>query len=75
MDWRFTAVSALLLSLCTGCPRTWGRGGTMDRAMERDLQENLRQSKQPCTLSEAERAERCEDPEDWDYFDCPRECR
>ncbi len=47
----------------------------MDRAMAKDIQENLQRQKQPCTLSEAEWEERCEEPADWEYFDCPQECR
>ena len=75
MDWRLVIVSTLLLAVCSGCPRTWGRGGAMDRAMAKDIQENVQRQKQSCTLSEAEWEERCEDPADWEYFDCPQECR
>jgi hypothetical protein len=74
MAWRLAVLLTLLLAVCMGCPHAWGRGGSIDRAMAKDIQENL-QRKHSCTLSEAEWVERCEDPADWEYFDCPQECR
>jgi hypothetical protein len=75
MNWRLAVASTLLLGLCAACPRTWGRGGTMDRAMAKDIRENLQRNKPACLLTEAEWADRCEDPDDWEFFDCPKECR
>jgi hypothetical protein len=73
MIWRLVVVSMLLLVIETGCPHTWGRGGTIDRAMERDLQERLRQ--QRCNIGPDKWLEICSEPEDWEPLGCPRACQ
>lgn len=41
MRWRLVAVSTLLLAVGTACPPDWEKGGTIDQAIERDLNEQL----------------------------------
>lgn len=66
----------LLLATQTGCPHEWGRGGTLDMAMEKDMREYPR--KTTCTLDEEEWVERCKG---YDHMPssartkCPEECR
>ncbi len=40
-----------LLVLCTACPETWREGGTIDRALAKDLEEERRERNHepPCT--------------------------
>jgi hypothetical protein len=40
---------ALWLAGLTGCPHSFGRGGTIDRAVAKDARENLEQPQPKCT--------------------------
>ena len=73
MGWRLAVIMVFLLALGTGCPHTWGRGGTIDRAMEKDIQERLRQ--QRCHIGLEKWLELCSEPEDWELLNCPPACR
>ncbi|MCY1081669.1 hypothetical protein [Archangium lansingense] len=65
-----------LLALGTGCPHAWGRGGTIDEALAKDMREYL--SNQNCTLEDEEWQEQCGE----DFWSrpgvaqrsCPLEC-
>lgn len=66
-----------LLVLETGCPHAWGRGGTIDEALAKDMRESL--SNRGCKLEDEEWWEQCGE----DFWSrpgieqraCPRECR
>ncbi|WNG32826.1 hypothetical protein F0U61_03755 [Archangium violaceum] len=64
-----------LFLLCMGCPETWGKGGKMDQAMEKDIKERLR--KNNCPLDEEEWAEICSDPDPRikEALGCPQACQ
>ena len=51
-----------VLALCTACPETWREGGTIDRAMAKDIQEELHPPRKPpaCQMSDEEWAKRCD---------------
>jgi hypothetical protein len=51
--WKTVWVCALLLAGTLGCPHAFGRGGTIDRAMHKDLMERLKNSR--CTDPEIRR--------------------
>ncbi len=48
----------LLLTVQVGCPHAWGREGTIDQALKRDLLEYS--SMRDCALDEEEWADVCE---------------
>jgi hypothetical protein len=73
MGWRLTVIGMLLLALGTGCPHTWGRGGTIDRALEKDIQKRLREHR--CHIGPDQWIELCAEPEDWDVLNCPPACQ
>lgn len=50
MRWKTAGVCALLLAGSLGCPHAFGRGGTIDKAMHKDLMEQLKNGK--CTQSD-----------------------
>jgi hypothetical protein len=62
-----------LLIICTGCPDTWRKGGKMDRAMAKDIQQMTDQK--DCPLDEDEFEYRCETEELWEARSCPPECQ
>jgi hypothetical protein len=47
MRWKTAALCALALAGTLGCPHAFGRGGTIDRATLKDLEEHLATTK--CT--------------------------
>jgi hypothetical protein len=61
------------MAVGTGCPETWREGGTIDRAMSKDLAEELH--RHDCSLSEAEWKRTCAIPARWERDDCPHECQ
>jgi hypothetical protein len=63
----------LLLSVATGCPDTWGIGGTMDQAMARDIEAEMH--RRECKLSKEEWNKKCFDPALWEDSGCPQECQ
>lgn len=63
----------MLLAVGTGCPETWGIGGTMDQAMARDIDEEMHQRE--CKLGKDEWRYRCEKPALWTERHCPPECQ
>ncbi|WNG44152.1 hypothetical protein F0U60_08570 [Archangium minus] len=65
-----------LLVLETGCPHAWGRGGTIDKALAKDMREYL--SNRNCTLEDEEWWEQCGE-DFWirpriEQNECPLEC-
>ena len=65
-----------LFVLETGCPHAWGRGGTIDEALDKDMRQYL--SNQSCTLEE-EWWEECGE-DFWsrpssEQRSCPLECQ
>ncbi len=66
-------VLALLLAVETGCPHAWGRDGTIEMALRRDLTES--RVNRPCKLSTDEWKELCVDAENPILAGCPVECR
>lgn len=62
------------MAVGTGCPETWREGGTIDRAMAKDLAEELHSH--DCHLSKDEWREKCDvSPELWKRKRCPHECQ
>ncbi|WP_160174644.1 hypothetical protein [Archangium violaceum] len=62
------------MAMGTGCPETWREGGTIDRAMAKDLAEEMH--RHDCFLSKEEWETRCNvPPEQWENEECPHECR
>jgi hypothetical protein len=62
------------MAMGTGCPETWREGGTIDRAMAKDLAEEMHQH--DCYLSEEEWKKHCRvSPELWETEGCPHECQ
>jgi hypothetical protein len=51
-------VLGLLLTGTMGCPETWGREGTIEQALHRDLVRS-RLERSACTLSPEEWSKRC----------------
>lgn len=52
MRWKTAGVCALLLAAGLGCPHAFGRGGTIDKAVHKDLMEQLQGG--PCTKRDIE---------------------
>jgi hypothetical protein len=48
MRWKQLACVVGLAGL-TGCPHAFGRGGTLERAVAKDVEENLDQMQSECT--------------------------
>jgi hypothetical protein len=69
---------SLLLALGTGCPHAWGKGGSIDMALRKDLEEE-RKSRGlvfPCKMPQKEWLELCSDANGRMTSDaCPPECR
>jgi hypothetical protein len=55
MRWKILGVCLLSLAGGLGCPHAFGRGGTIDKAMHKDLMEQLKNG--PC--SERDRRRYC----------------
>lgn len=70
-------ILVLLLAVETGCPHAWGKGGTIDMAVEKSMWENAGSWKQSCRLTPEEWVEKCQDlkyrPES-EKWKCPKEC-
>lgn len=80
MKWT-PVVCAVWLAGLTGCPHAFGRGGSIDRAAEKDVKENLGPQRRDCTAEDRarfcangqQRSEAClrvcgvelEEDEDW----------
>jgi len=67
---------ALLLTVETGCPHAWGRGGTIDMAVRKDINESWRDG---CWISKEAWYAVCGDefwrrPKD-EWWRCPESCR
>jgi hypothetical protein len=66
-----------VLVLETGCPHAWGRGGTIDEALAKDMREYL--SNQNCTLEDEEWQEQCGEDfwrrPDIEQRACPLDCQ
>ncbi|WP_375768896.1 hypothetical protein NR798_45665 [Archangium gephyra] len=74
MRWRGVLSLTVWMAMGTGCPETWREGGTIDRAMAKDLAEELH--RHDCYLSEDEWVEKCGvSPEDWTQSGCPHACQ
>jgi hypothetical protein len=68
----------VLLGLCTACPETWRREGTIDRAMEKDIEAEWREHwhSPDCHMSDEDWAEMCDDRSARGVTSrCPVECR
>jgi hypothetical protein len=65
---------ALLLTVETGCPHAFGRGGTIEMALRKDLSESY--SNRSCHMPHEKWLEICDDSNGrTTQPDCPRECR
>ena len=73
MPWRRAFAFTVWMAVGTGCPETWREGGTLDRAMAKDLEEELH--RHDCDLSEEEWRQACRFPEQWGELGCPHECQ
>lgn len=51
MRWQSVGIGAMALVTATACPHSFGREGTIDRAVHKDLMERLRMN---CTEDELE---------------------
>jgi hypothetical protein len=47
MRWQTLLIGGLSLLSTTACPHSWGRGGTMDRAVHKDVEHALQEEE--CT--------------------------
>ncbi len=71
---RRFAFALMVVMLGTGCPETWREGGTIDRAMAKDIQEELH--RHDCYLSRDAWLQRCDVPSAlWEKSGCPHECQ
>ena len=61
MRWLAVGLCTLVLAVTAGCPHAFGRGGTIDRAVHKDVMERIRQN---CTKAEIERYCRSVDSEE-----------
>ncbi|HZH15894.1 MAG TPA: hypothetical protein VE057_16185 [Archangium sp.] len=74
MRWRWVFAFWVWLVVATGCPETWREGGTIDRAMAQDIEEELH--RHDCPLSKEEWREKCRgSPDQREQFECPHECQ
>jgi hypothetical protein len=73
MRWRWVFTFLVWLAVATGCPETWREGGTIDRAMAKDLAEELH--RHDCHLNEEEWVQKCRDPARWVDEKCPHACQ
>jgi hypothetical protein len=74
MRWRRVFAFTVWLAVGTGCPETWREGGTIDRAMAKDIEEELH--RHDCFLSKEEWQERCNvPPAEWKDSGCPHACQ
>lgn len=73
MRWRRVFAFTLLMAVGTGCPETWREGGTIDRAMAKDIEEELH--RHDCDLSREEWERRCRFDEQWVELECPHQCQ
>lgn len=67
----------LLLTLETGCPHTWRKGGTVDMMIEKNMWDTSNASRRSCQMSLAEWDEKCRNLEskpDSEHWKCPKEC-
>ncbi len=63
--------------LCTACPEVWGREGTIEKAMAKDIDEEVSRRGRPsdCPLSDEEWAEVCDSGSDRERAQlCPDDC-
>ena len=73
MRWRWVFAVTVWMTVGTGCPETWREGGTIDRAMAKDIEEELH--RHDCPLSKEEWRMRCAAPALWGEFKCPHQCQ
>jgi hypothetical protein len=52
MRWQMAGVCALLMAGTLGCPHAFKRGGTIDRAAQKDVKESLDTVERDCTDQE-----------------------
>jgi hypothetical protein len=71
MRWRRVFAFTCLMAVGTGCPETWREGGTIDRAMAKDIEEELHRHN--CPLSKAEWEFRCLGAQQEQAPECPHE--
>jgi hypothetical protein len=68
-SWRAAGILVFLMGGALGCPHTFGRSGTLDRAAHKDAIEGIR-SQDDCPLEDVEQfCAESPDPED-----CLRKC-
>lgn len=64
----------LLLAVMTGCPHAFGKGGTIDMAIRKDMAEYY--SKRRCDMPRSEWLEICDNSNGrTTRRECPKECR
>lgn len=73
MRWRRVFALTWLMAVGTGCPETWREGGTIDRAMAKDIEEELHRHN--CYLRKDEWERKCGIPALWDGKKCPHQCQ
>ncbi|MFE8603471.1 hypothetical protein [Archangium violaceum] len=74
MRWRGVLTFTVWMAMGTGCPETWREGGTIDRAMAKDLAEEMH--RHDCLLSDEEWKKHCRvPPELWESKGCPHACQ
>jgi len=67
-------LSFLLLAVMTGCPHAFGKGGTLDMALRKDMAEYY--SKPRCTMPRNEWMEICDNSNGRKTkSECPEKCR
>jgi hypothetical protein len=70
---RRRLVLMLLLTGVTGCPETWGRDGTIERALHRDVLENYLEDS-TCDLGREEWLDFCGTEDGRRPASCPEGC-
>ena len=73
-------LSLLLLAVMTGCPHAFGKGGTLDMALRKDMQEERRSRRLefPCDMPHEKWLVLCSAVDDQGRTispDCPKNCR
>lgn len=73
MRWRQVFAFTWLVVVTTACPETWREGGTIDRAMEKDIEAELHRHN--CPLSKREWTNKCGIRALWGDNGCPHQCQ
>lgn len=71
MNQRYISLLSWVLLFCTACPHAFGRGGTIDRAVLKDMEESAR----PLRLTDCSPATLREICHPKKFEECERQCK